>query len=491
MIWNKESDVVVIGYGGAGATAAITVSEEGGAVIILEKAPQPGGNTSVSTGAVRLPTDAGKIAHFLESTGLGTIDNDMSREFADTWIGLEDWFSIHGARFTVTDSAPKWAGVFPGAEALDKKLTMDRSDEWTGVGRDLFDFLASAVRKHEGIEVMLNTPAQRLVQDSKTGEILGVIANNGNKEIHIKVKKAIIMACGGFEANRDMIATYIEEAPVPIAVSGTPYNTGDGIKMAMDVGADLWHMNGIEWSRAGFKPSELPAAFWLDPKSHGWINVNREGLRFRDESESYAHTKKHLEVFHFDRRKGIWLNHPWYMIFDEKTRKAGPIIMLHRSTGRAPFVTYNLGRELYDWSPDNSKETEKGWIKRGETFAELAQKAGIDPAGLEKTMARYNAFCREGVDSDFCGNRKRLTPIDVPPYYSIECTVNIINTQGGPRRNSRGQVMDPYGAAIPRLYAAGECGSVYGFVYPGGCNLPECIVSGIIAGQNGVAEGAQ
>jgi len=83
-----------------------------------------------------------------------------------------------------------------------------------------------------------------------------------------------------------------------------------------------------------------------------------------------------------------------------------------------------------------------------------------------------------------------LTPIDVPPYYSMDCTVGIINTQGGPRRNAKGQVMDPYGEAIPRLYAAGECGSVYGFLYPGGCNLPECIVSGVIAGRNAVAEGA-
>jgi hypothetical protein len=300
----------------------------------------------------------------------------------------------------------------------------------------------------------------------------------------------VIMALGGFEANREMVATYIEEAPVPIAVSGTPYNTGDGIKMVLEVGADLWHMNGIEWARAGFKPADLPAAFWLDPKANSWIDVNRSGLRFHDESDSYGHAKKHLEVFHFDVRKGIWPNHPWYMIFDEKTRKAGPVIMVNRSAGAAPFVTYNMARGLHSWTGDNSGEIEKGWIKKGGTLQEVAVKAGVDAAALEQSVARFNACCRKGNDEQFGRRADRLAPIDQPPYYALECAVNMINTQGGPRRNAASQVVDPRGGVIPKLYAVGEFGSVFGFLYPGGCNLPECIVSGIIAAKAALSEGS-
>lgn len=487
--WDHEADVVVVGYGGAGAAAAITANEQGGRVIILEKAPEAGGNTAASAGGVRLPSDAGKIAQFLESTSFGAIDSQTAKVFAETWLGLEDWFTSHGAQFTVTKAPGRWIGAFPGAEALDKTMSMNRSDEWRGVGKDLFAFLASVVEKRKGIEVMLQTPAQRLVQDPATKAILGVTAIKGGQNFNVKANKAVIMALGGFEANRRMIATYIEEAPVPIAVSGTPYNTGDGIRMVIDAGADLWHMNGIEWARSGFKPAALPAAFWLDPKSHAWIDVNKLGMRFHDEGQTYGHAKKHLEVFRFDDEKGVWPNHPWYMIFDEKTRKAGPAIMVNRTAGAAPFVTYNLTRGLHSWSTDNQQEIEKGWIKTGNTLAELASKIGVDSTGLQQTVARYNASCKKNMDEQFGRKPDWLVAIDQPPFYALECAVNMINTQGGPRRNPNSQVLSPYGTVIPGLYAVGEFGSVFGFLYPGGCNLPECIVTGIIAGRSALSEG--
>jgi hypothetical protein len=176
------------------------------------------------------------------------------------------------------------------------------------------------------------------------------------------------------------------------------------------------------------------------------------------------------------------------MVFDEKTRRAGPITMIHRSAGRAPFVTYNMARELHTWSADNSDEIERGWIRRGDTVAQLAEATQIDPTGLEQTVAKFNRFCGDGADEDFGRDHRRLSPLDTPPFYACECVVNSINTQGGPRRNAKSQVLDPYGNPIPRLYAVGEFGSVFGFLYPGGCNLPECIVSGILAGRSAIEE---
>jgi succinate dehydrogenase/fumarate reductase flavoprotein subunit len=487
--WDKEADVVVVGYGGAGAAAAITAAEAGASVIVLEKAPEAGGNTAVSSGGIGIPSDAAKIAEFLKVTSLGTIDEEMASVFAEVWMELEEWFRSHGARFTVTErSGRRWTDAFAGGEALNRGIRMERDDEWTGIGRDLFAFLQNTTERNDNVEVLLDTPAERLVQDCSTRQILGVTARSGQEPLNVKAAKAVIMALGGFEANREMIATYIEEAPVPIAVSGTPYNTGDGIKMVLDVGADLWHMNGVEWGRAGFKPPELPAAFWLDPKAHAWINVNKAGVRFKNETETYGHAKKHLEVFHFNKPQGVWPNHPWFMVFDEKTRKAGPIIMTRRPDGRAPFITYNMERELHTWSLDNTQEIEKGWIVRGDTVAELAEKTQIDRSGLKQTVTRYNRFCRRGVDEDFGRDQRRLAPLDTPPFFAVECVANFINTQGGPRRNAKSQVLDPYGDPIPRLYAVGEFGSVYGFLYSGGCNLAECIVSGILAGRSAVEE---
>jgi len=490
--WDKETDIIVVGYGGAGAVAAITAKEEGAKVLVLEKAPLAGGSTGVCSGSMRVPDNAAQAAQFIKAVGLGKIDDEMASVFAEIWTQLPDWMKAHGAKTSqVGPTSHMWTGIFPGAESIKYMMSINRMDGSSGgVGRDLFVFLDKKVREL-GAEVMLNTPAKRLIQNGVTKEIVGVIAESGGKQINIKAKKAVIMTCGGFSANREMMATYIEEAPIPIYVSGTPHHTGDGINMVLDVGAELWHMNGIEWGRDGLKPPELPAAFWLDFKAWSLIVVNKDGDRFKDESVSYGHAKKALETFRFDNsEKQRWPNYPCYYIFDEKTRLAGPILMTQRAPGRDPHTTYNVAHELYyvtDWSKDNSKEIGKGWIKQGNTLAELAKKTGINPAGLEAQVAKYNEYCATGKDPDLFRPKKFLVPLVTPPYYSVECAVNTINTQGGPRRNAKSQVMNPYGEPIPRLYAGGEFGSIWGYLYPGACNLPECIVSGRISGKNAAA----
>lgn len=486
--WDKEADVVVVGYGGTGAVAAITAAEKGGKVILIEKAPEPGGNTITSAGGMRVCDSAEKAAHYLKHLSLGAMDDETSKIYAETWVEMVAWLKQRGARPIFSENPPKWK--FPGVDAFTMVAHLEsRQGYEIGCGMDLFAFLEGLV-KQSGVDLILNSPAKRLIQDFATREVIGVVAESGGREMTIKAKKAVIMTCGGFEANREMLATYIEGAPVPIYTSGSPYNTGDGIKMALDVGADLCNMNGIEWARQGLKVPEFPAAFWIHPADWNWVNVNRYGQRFRNESDTYTHTKKHLEVFHFVKAKTEWSNNPWYMIFDEKTRKAGSIIMRELEPGRAPFITHNLTCGRYVPSPDNSEEIKKGWIKQADTIAELAAKTGVDPAGLHDTITRYNGYCRgqNPFDPDFQRNPSTLKVIDAPPYYSIECAVNIINTQGGPRRNALCQVMGPYGAPVPRLYAGGELGSIFTYFYPGASNVSECMISGIIAGRNAMSE---
>lgn len=490
--WDRETDVVVVGYGAAGATAAIAASDAGDRVLIVEKAPEAGGSSAVCSGGMRFAVDARQTARYLKGIGLGSLDDAVAAAFAEAWVEMVPWLKGHGAKLgAVVRETPRY-GNLGGPDQLDIIHLESTEGYQRGCGRDLFAFLAGVVRGRN-IEVLLATPAKRLIQDPATGEILGLTAESGGKEIRIRASKAVIMTLGGFAGNPEMLATYVEEAPVPMYPSGTPYCTGDGIRMVIDVGGDLWHMDGIEWGTHGFKAPGLPAVHWLQPKGNSWLNVNRAGRRFRDESVSYAHAKKRLEVFSFDAANSaghaVWPNSPWYMVFDEKVRQAGPIVLTERRTGSPPFITYIESRGLYKWSRDNSAEIGKGWIQKAETVAELADKIRVDRAGIERTIARYNAACAAAGDGEFGRNPGTLAPLDTPPYYALESVVTVCNTQGGPRRNAKSQVVSAYdGSPIPGLYAAGEFGSVFGFLYPGACNLSECIVSGLIAGRNAVQE---
>jgi len=156
----------------------------------------------------------------------------------------------------------------------------------------------------------------------------------------------------------------------------------------------------------------------------------------------------------------------------------------------APLYTGATGfnRDLYKWSEDNSAEIARGWIAQARTIAELADRISVDRPNLEETIAKYNEYCRAGQDPEFGRARENLTAIEGPPYYAIELWPSLLNTQGGPRRDKEARVVDPDGKPIPRLYAAGELGSIWGFLYQGANNIGECIVFGQIAGRNAAAE---
>jgi succinate dehydrogenase/fumarate reductase flavoprotein subunit len=183
----------------------------------------------------------------------------------------------------------------------------------------------------------------------------------------------------------------------------------------------------------------------------------------------------------FDSHKLEYPRVPSYHIFDRRRIEYGPLGQL-TSGPSGPH-------QLYKWSRDNSAELRKGWIVRGETVAELASNIGVPPDNLEKTVQLWNKYCEVGNDPDFGRNPLELVSLDNPPFYAIKLLPGGSNTLGGPRKNSRAQVMNPFGEPIPGLYAAGECGSVFGMLYPaGGGNLAECIAFGRIAAENAVKE---
>ena len=484
-IWKQEleTDIVIVGYGGAGATAAITAHDNGARVIILEKMPTGGGNTLVSAGVLIDPAGM-EAVQYIERLCFGTTEEEIVKTFVEEAIKNKEWINrlggeteLHstiGGIFYPVCPTPCWPSI-PGSEFISQNYHIKRKEgegekrEW--FGNNLWNLLVTNVERR-GITVMTNTPAKELVTNGK-GEMIGVIAEKAGEQILIKAKRAVILSCGGFEYNGAM-----KQAFLPCGGSfhalGNPGNTGDGIVMAQKVGAALWHMGAIACP-LGFKAPEYESAFDILFFSERFIYVDKGGRRFANEAELEMHEMWRTICF-FDSRHACYPRIPTYAIFDEVARKRGPLAQ-------------KMGANIdYEWSLDNSKEIARGWISRGKTMRELARNISLDESTLENTVSRYNEFCKAGNDSDFGRSQVSLGPIEEAPYYAIELRPSLLNTMGGPRRDKMSRVLNNEARPIPRLYSAGELGSIWGFLYEAAGNLTECLAFGRIAGQNAAAE---
>ena len=307
---------------------------------------------------------------------------------------------------------------------------------------------------------------------------LCVRAQQGDTAITIKARRGVVLTCGGFENNQEMIRNYLPGVPY-CYTSGSPYNEGDGITMAMSVGADLWHMNNYAGPSMALKVPEVRTTFSMQALHYskeppgGMIVVGPDGRRFADEKFKTGHGKVPVN--------GRWLPLatpcPMFFVFDHKHFTAGPLYDAHPSHGWTQIV------EKYDWSKDNSAELAKGWIKQAASIAALANALDLDPAALDASVARWNQSCANGKDEEF-GRTLMLQPLAQGPFYAIELSPSMLNTQGGPRRNEHAQIVRPNGTPIPRLYSAGELGSIYSYLYQGTGNIGECLAFGRISGRN-------
>jgi hypothetical protein len=231
------------------------------------------------------------------------------------------------------------------------------------------------------------------------------------------------------------------------------------------------------------KVPEYKTTFSMTPlhfsheQAGGMIVVGPDASRFCDEKLKTMHGKI--------RKHGKWMPTPvpcpMHMVFDQALFESGPLYDKKPVSGWGRIV------ERYDWSDDNRAELERGWIKRAPTLAALAQSIRLDPKALEASVARWNADCATGRDTDF-GRKRMLNAFGPGPYYAIELSPSMLNTQGGPRRNAAAQVVRPDDTPIPRLYSAGELGSIYSYMYQGTGNIGECLAFGRISARNAVAE---
>jgi succinate dehydrogenase/fumarate reductase flavoprotein subunit len=480
--WDKSADVVVVGYGGAGAVAAVTAHDAGAKVLILEKQAEGRhtSNTQMCLGVFLSPDSVRGVLDYFEVASRVNVDLPESKDiddavvkvWAETSVQNKEWMTKMGAKefvlFANSGRDPKW----PGNSAI-KAYQLKGADGKGEVGVGLFKFLDGLVTTRK-IETLWEAPAVRLITNAK-GEVVGVRAKRQGKEIAVQAKRAVVLTCGGYEYDAAAQRTYM--AAAPMVYYGNPDNTGDGLRMAQELGADLWHMT-VLGGGLKLKFPDFPTAFGEAFGTGSYIVVDKTGKRFKAENQLGGYSG-YWNALVYDTVRYTWPRIPVYYVFDEKRRLAGPIVRTVLGAAGP------LG--MYKWSPDNSAEVARGWIKKDETLEGLAGKIGVDPAALAAEVAKVNGFKAKGKDEDFDRPAASMAPLEAP-FYAVPLWPGLNNTFGGPRRNEKAQIVGVFGKPIPRLYSAGELGSIFVQYPQGGANIGECIAFGRIAGAQAAAE---
>jgi succinate dehydrogenase/fumarate reductase flavoprotein subunit len=469
-------DVVVIGLGGAGAVSALSAAEAGAQVVVVEKEAHGGGNTQEAGGSLRLIADAAVAVDHFAALARGQTPREVIEAFVEGCNPAIEWLQ-DSLRLRTTDAGGPWHGwVYPfvahnpfpgvpGVDGLGDRVRIEQTVPGHG-GAALWEGIVKAVRDR-GIEVRYRTAARELIRDA-SGRVTGVLADHGGDRMELRATKGVVLACGGFSWDRRLQQEFLG---VELPAFGFPgRNNGDGVRMAQAVGAQLWHMTAVA-TVLGYQIQEFPSAFRHHVYNESFIYVDQNGQRFVNELGLDNHSLPWAFRV-MDPTLPGYPRMPGYFIFDESARLAGPI------------VKDALGhhRREWEWSKDNAREVKRGWIAEAEDAGELADQLGLPPAQLRTTVERYNEHARSGIDSD-CGRAAEKMTVLKPPFYGIALWPCLLNTQGGPRRGPRCEVIDYRDRSIPGLFAAGELGSIWTDLYPGGGNLIEAIVSGRIAGR--------
>jgi len=453
-------DVLVVGFGAAGASAAIAAHDAGARVAIAEKGRAGGGNCWYSGGFL-FDVDGPAAVDHLDALCFGRTDREVLAAFAAGLHEVPGWLAGLGGETTECEPdafggmLPSWPH-FPGAGHVTYRQFTPAGNRRPGEA--LWAVLEQAVRAR-GIPVACEAPARDLLLGDDGGVEGAVIGTDA-----IRARGGVVLASGGFEYDEELRDAFL---PLPLVPVGHVGNTGDTLRLAQRAGAALWHMSAF-FGWLSFRLPEYAAGFTLDVHAPSFVYVDGDGRRFADETGWEVHDKVRSLTAYLPRRPNR-PRMPGHIVFDEAARVAGP---LHGIVGSP---------NGYRWSPDNSAELARGWITRGETAEELADAAGIDAQTLTATLERYAAATACGRDDDFGRVRETLVPLR-PPLYAIAFWPGLATASGGPRRDARARVLRGGGTPIPGLYGAGAAGSIWGHLTEHGGGLSDAIVFGRIAG---------
>ena len=489
--WHDETDVLVAGYGVAGAAAAIEAhdADPRADILVVEKAPEreAGGNGRVSGQSLLVSRDAEALFRYQKAMSFtNPPPDDMLREWARRMVALEPWIEARvreaGTRYVRGSGWSEGDALYEFPE-YGAKDAVAYNSIITPIPSGVWLTMKAGVEKRPRIRRAFECPVVDLVQDPDTLEVYGAIVEQGGARRAIRARRGVVLATGGYEADLELQRNYFGFAEIhPL---GTPYNTGDGLRILQKAGAELWHLRNFGQSGGIWPGIRIPGVasallrrqLWT---TWSWLEIAADDARFYDEGAPLHHT--HYK----ERRHGWWVDTPHsqampvHMLFDEHTRRHNCLVT--RSMSWATVV------EGHRWSEDNADEVAKGWILAADSIEALAAKMGRDPRRVRATVDRYHDACRQGRDADFGRAPHTLQPLQEPPYYAVQFMPTIVCTSGGAKRNIESEVLTRLGTPIPRLYEAGELGSMISHLYQNGSYLTEAMISGRAAGANAVRQ---
>jgi succinate dehydrogenase/fumarate reductase flavoprotein subunit len=463
-------DVLIIGCGPAGASAAIAAHDQGADVLVVEKRLESGGNAAFAGGFLWDVRGDDAVRH-VETLFFGKTDRSVAEAYVNGLGELRSWIGKLGGEAVDVEPPPRsfpavlpsWPHV-PGSDGV--RYWVVGGHPGLRRGEVLWRLLAQNLATR-GISVRPGHAAVSLTV-SGDGRVSGAVVTSGPDIQVVTASRGVVLACGGFEADE-----YFKDAFLPVGPLhrvGHEGNTGDAIRMAMQVGGALWHMSEF-FGWYAYKAADYDAAFAIDFHGPAFVLVNAAGQRFGDETGYEVHERLRALV----NVKPSAHYHPVlpaYGICDGTTLRAGAL--------NGVVGTPND----YRWSADNLAEVRQGWITRSASPAGLAERLGLDPAVLSRTLTRFNAAAAAGRDDDFGRRADSMAVLDLTDLYAIELWPAAATTSGGPRRDALARVVRPDGTPVPGLYAAGGAGTVWGpFTHSGG-GLTDALVFGRLAGQH-------
>jgi fumarate reductase flavoprotein subunit len=469
---NLNTDIVVIGAGGAGLSAAMAAAENGSHAVVLEERRVAGGNSKMALGlfAAESPVQKRQKIHaskdelFKMAMDFANwkIDPRIFRAYVNKSGDTIRWLESKGLRFG--DIHPLFPNQYP--------LTWHCPE---GAGPALIDALVESCM-NQGVTFSYQTKAKKLLTD-KAGNITGVLAEKqiGNQKQEIKIAAgSVIIASGGFGSNKRMLKKYSNDYADGMIYRGIPIK-GEGIQMAIEVGAAIDGIGTIQKSGPFFRGS-LP--LWraaIDPHS---IWVNKRGERFIDEVAGYNPFESVNALLRQPDRI-------CYSLFDAKFKKR----VIDEGTTSYPSMSFEQEDvKITDFEKELQVHAEKGNVKIASTWDEIAEWIGADPAALQATIDEYNRYCKYRYDEIFDKDRMYLTPLRTPPFVALKCYSAFLGTIGGIKINHHMEVLNGDDIPIPSLYAAGvDTGGWEPDTYCArlaGSTLGFAINSGRIAGEN-------